>query len=85
VAVCTVGKDGSDPFLLATKAAVNLFHQEDQKLLPGCGTIDGSEDSSTDPDWPARLSSVKPPPIISLSNTVEEEDSSQFSDLDEEE
>jgi hypothetical protein len=82
VAVTTVGKDGPDPFLLATKAAVNLFNQENQKLLPGCGTIDGSEDSST--DWSARLSSAKPPPIIVLSNTVEE-DSSQCSDLDEEE
>jgi hypothetical protein len=84
VAVRTVDKDGPDPFLLATKAAVNLFNQEEQKLLPGFGTIDGSEDSSTDSDWPARLSSVKPPPIISLSNTSEE-DSSQFSDLDVEE
>jgi hypothetical protein len=82
VAVRTVENDGPDPFLLATKAAVNLFIQEEQKLLPGCGTTDGSEDSSTDSNWPARLSSAKPPPIISLSNTVEE-DSSQFSDLDE--
>jgi hypothetical protein len=82
VAVSTIGLNGPDPFLLATKAAVNLSNQVNQKLLPGCGTIDGSEDSST--DWPARLSSVKPPPIIVLSNTVEE-DSSQFSDLDEEE
>jgi hypothetical protein len=84
VAVRTVGWDGPDPFLLATKAAENLFNQEEQKVLPGCGTIDGSEDSSTDSYWPARLSSVKPPPIISLSSTLEE-DSSQFSDLDEEE
>jgi hypothetical protein len=84
VAVCQVGKDGPDPFLLATKAAVNLFNQEKRILLPGCGTIDGSEDSSTHSGWPARFSSVKPPPIISLSNTAEE-DSSQFSDLDEEE
>jgi hypothetical protein len=83
VAVTTVGKDGPDPFLLATKAAVNLFNQNSQKLLPGCGTInDGSEDCST--DWPVRLSSAKPPPVIVLSNAVEE-DSSQFSDLDEDE
>jgi hypothetical protein len=84
VAVSTVGKDGPDLFWLATKAAVNMFNQEEQKVLPGCGTIDGSEDSSTYSDWPARLSSAKPPPIVVLSNAVEE-DSSQFSDMDVEE